>query len=354
MANNKMQFVAIVGGIWELNDSDNAEARKTAQEIGEALADAGMGLVVYFSDPGSLEPHVVTGYVRKLLPGTGAGSILVRFAEPQKNTVRFAEQATHPDVFKPKIIGKDWEAPFYRSLVSAEDVDAVLLMGGSKSTLIAGLIALERPLPVLAIDKFDGSAGIIRTELSVISPDYPSSGSHSIKQSVTWLKNKCEERAKEQEETRQMKRNYKKMISQKKKIIWASFAFIALLVTLFFGVARTPPAENYSFVIFSGLIAAGATGALIRSISWGPEETSPIKSLFLGAVAGFVVGLAYLIPQWIGAPGVLKPLAKVVETDKIQLVSAILVALSAGVGFDTVFNRLKKQAEELPISNLGK
>jgi hypothetical protein len=43
-------------------------------------------------------------------------------------------------------------------------------------------------------------------------------------------------------------------------------------------------------------------------------------------------------------------LAKVQATDKIQFASAILVALSAGVGFDTVFTRLKKQAEVQPIS----
>ena len=106
--------------------------------------------------------------------------------------------------------------------------------------------------------------------------------------------------------------------------------------------------------MFAGLIAAGATGALIRSVIWGAEETAPITSLLLGGVAGFVVGMAYLVPQWVGAPGVLAPSATVVEaTDKIQFVSAVLVAISAGVGFDTVFTRLKKQAEDQPISAPG-
>ena len=70
----------------------------------------------------------------------------------------------------------------------------------------------------------------------------------------------------------------------------------------------------------------------------------------MGLLAGFVVGLAYLIPQWVGAPGVLEPTATSVSaTDKIQFVSAALVAISAGVGFDTVFTRLKQQAADHPI-----
>jgi hypothetical protein len=68
-------------------------------------------------------------------------------------------------------------------------------------------------------------------------------------------------------------------------------------------------------------------------------------------VAGFVVGLAYLVPQWVGAPGVLSPKADVVSaTDKIQFASAVLVAISAGVGFDTVFSRLQKQAQDSAVA----
>lgn len=36
-------------------------------------------------------------------------------------------------------------------------------------------------------------------------------------------------------------------------------------------------------------------------------------------------------------------------TDKIQFASSVLVAVSAGLGFDTVFNRLQKQAQDAAI-----
>jgi hypothetical protein len=358
MAKDSMPFVAIIGGLWGLKKQDPTkfdDAKKMAREIGAALAKAGMGLVVYFSEEESLEPHVVTGYAASLPAGTGASSIRVRFAESQKHAVRFTEQATREDLFERNLFpGNDWEAPFYRSLVDADGVDAVLLMAGARSTLIAGQIALARPLPVLAIDQFGGSAGVIRTELATASKNYPSSTTHSTKQLVEWLKKECIARAKRREEARQMERTYSQVTSQVRKSLWAGSAFAALLVTVFFGLAQAPAPKFYPFLMFAGLIAAGATGALIRAVIWGAEQTAPITSLLLGSVAGFVVGMAYLVPQWVGAPGVLAPSAMVVEaTDKIQFVSAALVAISAGVGFDTVFTRLKKEAQEHRVSPPG-
>ena len=356
MVNNNMQFVAIVGGLWILKDPAEVDDAKTmAGAIGAALANAGMGLVVYFSDDQSLEPHVVSGYINALPPGAGAGSIRVRFAKSQKNIVKFAEQATRKDVFESVLFaGKDWEAPFYRSLVDADGVDAVLLMAGARLTLIAGQIALARPLPVLAIDKFDGSAGAIRTELATNAKDYPSASTHSPTELVAWLKSRCDARARQQAHLRDRERKYLKVISQRDKTYWAGFAFLALLATVFFGLARAPDPGFYPFVTFLGLIAAGASGALVRSAFWGADDTAPITSLLFGGFAGFVVGVAYLVPQWIGAPGVLVPSATAVQaTDKIQFVSAALVAVSAGVRFDTVFNRMKMQADNLAVGVPG-
>lgn len=355
MKTGDMPFVAIIGGFWELAKQDPgraAEAKKLAKEIGAALARMGMGLVVYFSDEESLEPHLVSGYVAALPESSGAGSVRVRFPESQRNRVRFPEQETRGEIFDRRVFaGNDWEAPFYRSLVEADSVDGVLLMAGGRSVLIAGQIALARPLPVLAIDQFDGAAGIIRTELARASPDYPSSSTHTPTELVAWLKGKCEARAQERTQARQQDRIYRKLTAQRGRSLWATGAFLALLVVAFFGLAQAPDPRLYPFLTFVGLITAGATGALVRSVIWGEEQlTPPATSLLLGGVAGFVVGLAYLIPQWIGAPGVLEVSATTVKaTDKIQFVSAVLVAIPAGVGFDTVFARLRKEAEDRPI-----
>jgi hypothetical protein len=267
----------------------------------------------------------------------------------------FAEEATRRELFDSILFpSNDWEAPFYRSLADADGVDAVLLMAGARSTLIAGQIALARPLPVLAIDQFGGASGVIRNELAMRSTQYPSSATHSMEQSVAWLKKECAARANRREEARQMEMTYRKVTSDLRKGVWAGSAFAALVLTVIFGMKQAPSPEFYPVLMFAGLIAAGATGALGRSVIWGAEQTAPVMSLLLGGIAGFLVGIAYLIPQWIGAPGVLAPSATAVEaTDKIQFLSASMVAFSAGVGFDTVFTRLKKEAEEYRISPPG-
>jgi hypothetical protein len=156
--------------------------------------------------------------------------------------------------------------------------------------------------------------------------------------------------AAKRKEDRRTKQIYAAITSQRQQTLYAAGAFVLLVAALFFGMVYTPLPSTYPFVMFVGLILAGATGALVRLVLWGPRENDPRTSLLLGSVAGFVVGLAYLIPQWVGAPGVLAPKAETVSaTDKIQFASAVLVALSAGVGFDTVFSRLQKQAQDTAI-----
>jgi hypothetical protein len=356
MSDQKLPFVAIIGGFYHMTDPvEIARAQKMASEIGSELAKAGMGLVVYYSDPNSLEPHVVAGYVQAIPPGVGAGSIRVRFAESQRNQVRFAEQATRDELFRLDFFpGQNWEIPFYRSLAEADGVDAVLLMAGGTSTRIAGQITLARQLPVLAIDEFDGSAKEVRTELAFITKDYPSTRTYAIADMVKWLKKKCDIRAEEMARSLKNEEHYQRMISQKTKGVWTGLTFLALLVVLFLGMQQTPPTQWYFALTLFGLVVAGATGALVRSYYWGTKDIAPYTSLILGSIAGVVVGLAYLIPQLIGAPGVLDPArTQVTATDKIQFMSAILVAIPAGVGFDTIFNRLKSQAEEQPISPSG-
>ncbi|MBR1121784.1 hypothetical protein JQ628_09710 [Bradyrhizobium lablabi] len=354
-----MPFVAVIGGMWNITDrNEQAKAKQTANMIGEELAKAGFGLVVYFSNDASLEPHVVSGYVPAL--AKDAGEIRVRYAQSQRNQVKFAEEGIRKDVFKPQLFpDDDWEAPFYGSLAEENGVDAVLLLSGAKSTLIAGQIAVGRKLPVLAVDTFGGSAEKIWRQLSQASPDrrLPSWGDRPASEFVATLKAKCAAAAAQNAALRnreadliERERKLTAQNAQIRKIFYSAGAFLALLLAAIFGMAYPPSGAAYPVVMGAGLIAAGATGALVRALLGKEAEIDPRMSLLLGAIAGFVVGLAYLIPQWIGAPGVLDPKATVVSaTDKIQFVSAVLIAISAGVGFDTVFSRLQKQSEGLAI-----
>jgi hypothetical protein len=351
MATAERAYVAIIGGFFDLDATTKAEAKAYGKEIGQALAEAGFGLLVYFSDESSLEPHVVEGYVAAAPKDAPEKLIRVRYPESQSGQVAFNDQKARPGLFDLKVTAlNDWEAPFYRSLVEPSGADAVLLMAGKRSVLIAGQIAVARQLPTLAIDKFDGSAKTIWRELSQTTGGYPSARTATPKELVAWLKEASDVRARERERARQLERDYLSATSST-PVVWAT-AVVACLLLVILGLAvrRTPPADYYAVLLFCGLIVAGATGALARTLIWG-RSTALKSSFVLGALAGLAVGLAYLIPQLIGAHGIFTPdpTQGITATDKIQFVSALLTSLSAGIGFDTVFDRLRSQAADLPI-----
>jgi hypothetical protein len=351
MADADIPFVAVIGGLWQLDPSKAAAAKAAGKVIGAELAKAGFGLVVYLSNDESLEPHVVSGYSASV--PDGAGAIRVRYAESQRGQVKFKEETARPELFEHRLFpGQDWEAPFYRSLAEEEGVDAVLLLGGATSTLIAGQIAVARHLPILAVDEFGGSAAKIWNQIAQASSDsiHYSWGTRAPAAFVAQLKDECAAVAARRQEARRRERVFAAITSQRQQTVYATGAFVFLLVMLFLGMVFTPFPSAYPFILLAGLISAGATGALVRAVLWGPRENDPQASLLLGSVAGFVVGLAYLIPQWVGAPGVLAPKGDTISAnDKIQFASAVLVAVSAGVGFDTVFSRLQKQAQDVPV-----
>jgi hypothetical protein len=350
-----MPFVGVIGGLWQLDPAQFAAAKAVGEQIGEELAKAGFGLLVYFSDDKSLEPHVVAGYAR-VLP-KGEGRIRVRYAESQRGKVKFKEEATVREIFEISLFpGQDWEMPFYRSLAEEDSVDAALLLGGATSTLIAGQIALARKLPILAVDEFGGSAAKIWNQLAQSPPDmkHDSWGTSTPSALVGQLKNRCSAVAAKRKELVRNLASIDQIKSRRTHTAYGAGAFVFLLVVLFFGMVFTPWPSLYPFVMFVGLVAAGATGGVLRALVWAGDESDPRVSFLLGSVAGFVVGMAYLIPQWVGAPGVLTPKTAVVSaTDKIQFASAMLVAISAGVGFDTVFNRLQKEAQDVSIGPSG-
>src|ERR1043166_105815 len=329
--NSDMPFVAVIGGLWQLDKAKADSAKATGKIIGAELAKAGFGLVVYFSNEESLEPHVVSGYVAAL--PDGADAIRIRYAESQRGQVRFTEEATRAELFEHRLFpGQDWEAPFYRSLAEEEGVDAVLLLGGATSTLIAGQIAVARRLPILAVDEFGGSAVKIWNQLAQASPEknHYAWGTRPAATFVGQLKNECAAVAARRNEARRREALLGTITAQRHQAAYAAGAFVLLLITLFFGMVYTPSPSAYPFVMFTGLVCAGATGALVRVVLWGPGESDPRTSLLLGSVAGFVVGLAYLIPQWVGAPGPLNPKADAISaSDKIAFASAVLVAISA-------------------------
>ncbi len=347
--------VAVVGGFFDL-DADpvlGQEAREYAQSLGRSLAESGFGLVVYFSDDKSLEPHVVSGFVSALSADESIPCIDVRYSEAQSGQVKFKEQNTRPKIFNEEnpFPGNNWEAPFYRSLAARDGVQAAVLMAGGQSTLNAGQVAVGRGLPLLAIDKYPGSAKILRTELATRITGYPSSQALNPSQLVTWLRNEYLKEAERIRQECERERKFASMTSQKRGTIWFAIALIVLLATLGFGLSVVDNPRWFVAIMGVALVSAGATGSLLRGLITTSMMLEPRLASLLGVAAGLVVGLAYLIPQLIGTPQLLEPTASVVKaTDKIQFLSVSLVAFTAGIGFDTIFRRMLQEAEQVPIS----
>jgi hypothetical protein len=228
----------------------------------------------------------------------------------------------------------------------------VLLLGGATSTLIAGQIALARQLPILAVNRFGGAAAKIWAQLVQGAPQdpHPAWGTRPAAELVGRLKEACLQQEADRRAELRREQVVTAMGTQRNAMVYAASAFLCLIAALVAGMTRAPPVQAFPFITFAGLITAGATGALARLLMAEGAEKQPRMSLILGGIAGLLVGLAYLIPQWIGAHGMLEPDAAAVSaTDKIQFASAALVAVSAGAGFDTVFNRLQKQAQNVAI-----
>jgi hypothetical protein len=346
--------VAVIGGFYDLdaNPQLGQDARLYAQALGRALAEAGFGIVVYFSNDKSLEPHVVRGFVAALPAGESGSCIDVRYSEAQRGQVRFQEQDTHPTLFHEDTFpGPNWEAPFYRSLAARDSVDAALLMAGGQSTLNAGQVAVARGLPLLAVDKYPGSAQKLRTELATRITGYPSSQGSKPSQLVVWLRDQHVKEAERLRQDRHREREFARMTSQARGATWFAIALTVLLATLGLGLLGVDTPRWFVVAMGGALLSAGATGALARGLTTTTMTLEPRLAFLLGLAAGLVVGLAYLIPQLIGAPQLLEPNASVVRaTDKIQFLSVVLVAFTAGIGFDAVFRRMLQEAEKVPVS----
>jgi hypothetical protein len=355
MVDQRRPRVAVVGGFFNLDRSDAAlgrDARVYAETLGAALAEAGFGLVVYFSDDLSLEPHVVRGFVAALTADVSEACIDVRYSEAQRGEVSFPEQAARPNLFTEDAFpGPNWEAPFYRSLASRNSVQAVLLMAGGQSTLNAGQVSVGHGLPLLAIDKYPGAAQLLRSELAIRQSGYPSAHSLTPSQLVDWLAKRQVEEAEKHRLVQLREVEYERLTSQRRAATWFAVALVALLATLAFGLLGTNNPRVLLVTMGAALVTAGATGALVRGLTTSTMKLDPWLAGLLGAAAGLVVGLAYLIPQLIGAPGMLDSSTNVIKaTDKIQYLSVTLVAFGAGIGFDTIFRRIQQEAESAPVS----
>jgi hypothetical protein len=283
---------------------DPEAAPAAAAELGAELANQGCRLVVYSSDPDYLERDVVRGYVRsgRAMPG----SILVRGRYQQD--VDFEEAQRHPEVFAvvPESTD-DWEVTFYRSLLT---VDAMLLVGGARSTFIAGLIGLSRRIPVAAVAAFGGGAEKTWQRLSgergvateeevalLARPWQPGAAGPIVAALCAQVRRRAEqERAAREAEGAAGRRTVAGLVT----------ALILLLLALAtIPLAYAAPAGGWQqvAVLVAAPMFASVWGAIVRNAYDGSGNW--LRAAALGSAAGVIAFLLFVAAQLSTNPGLL-------------------------------------------------
>ncbi|MEU7927247.1 hypothetical protein [Micromonospora sp. NPDC049107] len=279
---------------------DPEAAPAAAAELGAELARQGCGIVVYSSDPDYLERDVVRGYV-----GSGRatpGSILVRGRYQQD--VDFEEAQRYPELFAvvPESTD-DWEVSFYRSLLTA---DALLLVGGGRSTFIAGLIGLSRRIPVAAVAAFGGGAektwqrlnnerGVAsEEEVALLARPWQLAAAGQI---VTALRAQVRRRAEEERAAG---------AAGRRTVVGLVTALVLLLLALAtIPLAYAAPAggwQNVAVLVAAPMIAS-VWGAIVRNAYDGNGNW--LRAAALGSAAGVIAFLLFVAAQLSTNPGLL-------------------------------------------------
>lgn len=359
--------IAIVGNVVAYaDDAAQDRVREIAAEFGRELALAGFRIVVYTSHPRCAERYVVAGYASS--PHAKAGSIRVLHSAKTAE-IDFPEAHDNGHLFDwDADASPDWEVSFYQSLYS---VDGILVLGGGRSTLIAGLIAIAQGTPIVTLRATGGSADIIWAELETKHPlitheqrallGRPHWDPANIKRAVRLFDEQVASRerqaaAREAQSRAAGSRTMQSAFTAICLLVW-SLCIIALAVT-----KVVPSALLLGFLLILGPLIAGGAGATIRSLLdlAGGQAIPPPRHIFrlaaLGIAAGAISALLAILPQLLAEPHlpekvILTPAQKEeMRRDEFSklIPLAMVTGFIGGFATDRFYKKLQDARFELP------
>lgn len=362
-------LIALVGSAIPRDDDGNdavdpdkareARIREACKALGRALADARCRLVVYSSDRYFIEADVIAGYAE-----VAKTQHCIQFVRPESDDKNFAEQ----DHDRTRLLfdvrrhdSQDWEVSFYRSL---GEVDGVIFVSGGSSTLIAGHVAMTLGRPIAPISAFGGTARKLRNHLVRVQSNLSQSELQALSEfdsddaAVTiaaGLKRRCEEvaaaRQKRDEEMQRLEATERQLAllqdaaRLERHVRWGMMGFgVASLALLALG-RDVDPSGSAAIVVFMALLAAGGgLGACLR-LTRVPSAGNPSTAMVVGAIAGAVCSLSYMLPHWMSNPNNSFELGGV-PSSRLWLLMTWLIALGGGLAADAVIDSLRRGGEK--------
>jgi energy-converting hydrogenase Eha subunit A len=301
------------------------------------LAREGFRITVFSSRPDFIEASLVQGY---LASGHAAARSIIFHSRLGKDD-DFTGAEEFRECFHVQVDpSSDWEVAYYRALLA---VDGLLVIGGGRSAFTAGLIAISRGVPVIALASMGGAAQRIWRRLPgdhpLVSDDDLSAmagvwSTGSAAALVTSLRRQCDmlatQRRQAEDERRQDGRRETAGLA-------AGFALLlSALASIPISYAHPPGSAWALSALVGAPLLAGACGAIMRNAfddtgRWG-------RTVMLGTAAGVITTLLFLAAQLTTTPDVLTT-----EASRRLLFFILPVAFVSGLTFDAVYNRLRAQ-----------
>lgn len=288
---------------------------------------------------------MVRGYV-----GSGQaapGSIEVRFPDGAE-AATFPEYETHAAAFRfQPDISRDWEVSFYRSL---NDVDGLILLGGGRSTLIGGLVALGLGVPTVAVATFGGNArkvwSLLDQDSELVDP-----ADHAAMAPPTWEGTSARQmvasllaQRRRQAELRVTRRRAEAAEAKRRvrDAVLVIALFVAVMAAVSLGLRGFEPGSlaMYGVVLMTPLLA-GAAGATAKTVFEPQPERSATVMAALGLAAGGISALLFLLSQLAATPDLLDAASpEAVDRARNLTLFGAGIGFVGGFTFETVYRKL--------------